>query len=757
MHTTSRKYSRNIRTLALLIGIAGGPIPLSAAEPQAEEIVVKAKPESARETTVVPKKARTSDTASLLADEPGVAVQGAGGVSSLPVVHGLADDRVLVYVDGMCLIASCPNHMNPPLSYLDPSQVGELKVYAGISPVSLGGDSIGGTIVARTPEPEFADKGERTVRGEVGSYYRSNGSARGGNLSLGYATDNLNITYRGAIARMDDYSAGKNFKTTTDTGRPGETLPLDVVGSTAYETQNQSLGLALRNDDDLYDATMGYQHVPFQLYPNQRMDMLNNQAYRLNLHYTGKKSWGTLEARLYGERVDHYMDFGKDKKFYYGTAPNIAPGMPMFTKSKTEGARINADIEMSKRDLLRIGAEAQLYRLDDWWPPSPSVLQGGVTFSGMAPNTFWNINGGKRDRYGVFSEWEARWNPEWMTLLGARVELVAMDTGTVQGYNSVANNAMYSEGYLVSATKFNALDRKRNDVNLDLTALTRYIPDDQHTYEVGVAQKTRTPNLYERYVWSRNTMALVMNNFVGDGNGYLGNPDLKPEVARTISASASLHSSDKRMEIKVAPYFTHVSDYIDAVQWNRTTNVAGVNTPGQFGILKYMNQTGRLFGIDVTGLLPLGGNALGEWRFKGLMNYLNGRNLDTGSGLYNVMPLNVKVSVDQNIGSLGNTLEMVTVARKSDVSTPRQELATQGYTLFNWRGSYTMDNLRFDFGVENIFDRLYYLPLGGVYTGQGQTMSMNPATLNPPVYNMPFGIAVPGMGRSVYVGMNYGF
>ena len=71
-------------------------------------------------------RAATSDTASLLRDIPGVSLYGAGGVSSLPSIHGLADDRLRIKVDGMDLIASCPNHMNPALSYLDPTNVGSL-------------------------------------------------------------------------------------------------------------------------------------------------------------------------------------------------------------------------------------------------------------------------------------------------------------------------------------------------------------------------------------------------------------------------------------------------------------------------------------------------------------------------------------------------------------------------------------------------------------------------------------------------------
>jgi iron complex outermembrane receptor protein len=49
----------------------------------------------------------------------------------------------------------------------------------------------------------------------------------------------------------------------------------------------------------------------------------------------------------------------------------------------------------------------------------------------------------------------------------------------------------------------------------------------------------RSPNLYERYTWSTWSMAAVMNNFVGDGNGYIGNIDLKPEKATPLSPPPS--------------------------------------------------------------------------------------------------------------------------------------------------------------------------------------------------------------------------
>src|SRR5690554_3987427 len=70
-----------------------------------------------------PQRAAMSDSAALLRGLPGVTVYGAGGVSSLPVIRGLGDDRLRIKVDGMDLVSACGNHMNPPMSYIDPTNV----------------------------------------------------------------------------------------------------------------------------------------------------------------------------------------------------------------------------------------------------------------------------------------------------------------------------------------------------------------------------------------------------------------------------------------------------------------------------------------------------------------------------------------------------------------------------------------------------------------------------------------------------------
>jgi len=710
----------------------------------------------------------TSDVASLLRDVPGVSLYGAGAVSSLPVIHGLADERLRLTVDDMDLYAACPNHMNTPFSYLDPSQVAAIDVWAGIAPVSAGGDAIGGVIRVESAPPVFAKAGQgRLTQGEAGAFYRSNGNGWGVNLAATHATESFSLGYRGASAESDNYKAGGSFKTYDFTGRAGHTLARDEVGSTAYRARNHQLTAAYKADKHLVEAKVLFQDMPYQLYPNQRMDMLDNQSTKVNLRYAGAFDWGKLTARVYHEEVDHFMDFGADKRYWYGLAsggnnppggnatpcspigPNCAAGMPMYTAAQNTGARLQADLPLSQKDLLRLGTEMVRYRLDDWWEPSGA---------NMWPNTFWNIRDGKRDRTALFGEWEARIDPQWLTLAGLRYERVATDAGPVTGYIHATPPYSGTGGagnQTTDAVAFNNADRSRTFNNWDLTLLAKYTVSATQDIEFGFAHKERAPSLYELYPWSTWQMAALMNNFVGDGNGYVGNLDLKKEKANTLSATFDWHAADRAWAFKATPFYTRVADYIDAVRCG--TGMMG-NCPGsnpatnQFLRLKYANHDARLYGIDLSGKLPLAKTGYGEFGLKGLLNYTNGKNTDTDDGLYNIMPLNAKLTLTHKLGGWDNALEVVMVKGKDEVSRVRNEIETPGYSLVNLRAGYAWKQARVDFGIENLFDRRYFLPTGGAYVGQGTTMT------NPPLPNYPqWGTAVPGPGRSVYAGLNLKF
>lgn len=687
----------------------------------------------------------TGDTAGLFRDVPGVSLYGAGGVSSLPAIRGLADDRLRIKVDGMDLISACGNHMNPPLSYIDPSNVGSATVFAGITPVSVGGDSIGGTILVDSPAPEFSQPGQPVLRkGEAGVFYRSNGGAYGGNLAATVASETVSVSYRASSVQSDNYKAGDSFKPAGLAAAGRGWLDGDEVGSSRYKSINQSVAFGMRRDNHIVELKLGVQDIPYQGYPNQRMDMTGNDSTQVNLGYEGQYDWGKLEARAYREHTRHKMQFGHDKLYWYGSADGVAypdgepcqpaggmngcaAGMPMDTEGDNVGAVAKAEIPLSARDLLSVGGEVQQYRLDDWWDPAGKS---------MWPNTFWNINDGQRDRLAVFGEWDANWNSRWLTQFGLRYETVRMNADEVQGY---------SPTYAADASAFNAADRKKTDHNLDVAALARFTPVSGQIYEFGYAQKTRSPNLYERYSWSTGGMAMRMINMAGDGNGYVGNLDLKPEVAHTLSATADWHDAGaKKWGLKVTPYYTAVDDYINA------TPIASPATTTEFVYLRFVNQDARLYGIDMSGYMPLAENTdYGSFTATGLLNYVRGETTSgTDDHLYNIMPLNVKLALAQRVGRWTNTAEVQLVDAKRDVSAVRNELKTAGYGLLNLRSSYAWKQARIDVGVENVFDRFYNHPLGGAYVGQGKTMSAT---------DVPWGIAVPGMGRSIYTALNVTF
>lgn len=655
------------------------PVPVDAAAPPAETVEPLDRAVLSG-SDLAGRKIGTSDAAQLLKDIPGLSMQTGGGVSSLPVIHGMADDRLKQVVNGMTLTSACPNHMNPPLSYIDAESVGRIEVLPGVTPVSNGGDSIGGTIVVESAPPAFAE-GDKDMMatGRLSTNYRSNNRNITTTGSLTGATRDVSLNYTGSLGRAGNYHRG------------GDNEPVQV---SHFRKEEHSVTVAGRRAGDVLAVQAGYSHTPTEGFPNQRMDLVDNHSRFANVRFDGHYGWGDLALRGYWQGVDHKMDFLDRVK--------STGAMPMLTEAQDMGYSAKADIPLNKRDTLRIGNEFHRFMLEDWWPPTSNTANGG-----MSPNDFLNINGGERNRLGTFAEWEAKWAPQWTSLLGIRNDTVWMDTGNVQGYSG--NNGGTIR-YATDAAAFNALDHSKTDVNFDVTALVRYDHDKASTYQAGYARKSRSPNLYERYTWSQGDMASTMNTWFGDGNGYVGDVDLKPEVAHTISLGADWHDPAKKVwGVKVTPYYTYVQDYIDA---DLIRNFTGTR-PG-YGLYRFANHDAELFGVDIAGNRELMDDiSLGRAVLKASLSWTRGRNLDTGDNLYNVMPLNARLGVDHQLGGWSSGVDVQVVDSKDFVSSTRKENTTPAYALLNLRTAYEWDNLILSAGIDNVLNKRYHEPLGG--------------------------------------------
>lgn len=677
------------------------------AQSAGNEIVL---PEQKVIVTALAKRYQPSgDAAQMLSDMPGYGVAAGGGVSGLPVVNGFADDRLKIRIDGMEITSACANHMNAPLSYIDPSQVQRIRLIAGVTPVSAGGDSTGGTIEVQSQAPVFAEAGAGMLtQGSIGVSGRSVNRSVSGNVTASAATDTLAIGYSGAYTRSRSYEDGHGDR---------------VLGSMA-ESINQAIVLAVKGDGQQLTLRAGVQHIPYQGFPNQYMDMTDNHGQFANLAWQGNFGWGVLDARAYWQQTNHEMGFFSSER----------PGtMPMVTQGRNTGVALQESVPTAAGE-LRLGQEFHGFRLDDYWPAVPGSMM-------MGPRTWLNINGGRRDRAVLFGELETRHDARWTSVLGLRGESVRMETGEVQSYGT----GMMNMADTMAAAAFNSRPRRQRDTNIDATALARFVPDAASNYEFALARKVRSPNLYERYSWGRGTMAMTMTNWFGDGNGYVGNIDLKPETAYTAAFTADWHGAgDDSWFVRINPYYSRVNNYIDA------DVLAPFNPYMQMGakgnLLRFANHDAALYGVNLSWQTPLAASPRwGKFTATGNAAYTRGKRSDSGDGdLYRMMPFNALLGIEHAVGAWSNRAEMKMVARKDRVDARRLEPQTAGYAIVNLRSSMAVGKASVNVGVSNIFNRAYADPLGGVYLSGLQA---NGGALQ----------ALPAEGRSIDLGLQLKF
>jgi iron complex outermembrane receptor protein len=644
-----------------------------------------------------------SDTAALL---PGSNVAAGGAVSGLPVLRGLADDRIRTLVDGVPVSAACPMHMNPALSYIDPSSVAHVTVLPGVTPVSLGGDSIAGTIVVGSARPDFTDDGEPVRQsGEASSIYRSNASSVALAASSTLASSDVVASYQGSGLRSGDYHDGRG----------------DRIAASRVEDSNQQVTFARHDGTNVYQVQAGVQYLPYEGFPNAAMDLTGNVAEFVNLRYWGDLPWGKLSASGYFDSKSHDMNGDAPDRYPPSPVDITSMGlMPTHEQGEDFGYRVELAIASSVGDTVRLGSELHGQRLDDRWPGSPV----GMMFD------YVNLNHASRTQLGTFAEWQRSWNARWSLLLGVRNDTLWMNTGPVQGYDGVDP----------TASAFNSQDRARTDVNFDATAVVRYQPDDTQSYELGLARKTRSPNVYERYAWGTSTVGMI--SWFGDGNGYTGNPDIKPEMAYTLSASGQWHGAADHWHFDLTPYFTRIENYIGVI------SICGPLCTGlPAAQLEFANHEARLYGADAAGsyVFPMP-SAYGILRLTGDAGFVRGRDLTTNTNLYRMMPLNGTITLEHQWRAWLNRVEVRAVAAKTRLDTVRLEPATGGFATVALRTAYIWRALRVDLAVTNLFNRQYADPLAGRWQSG--------------LYAPGFAATIPGlpaMGRSTDVGLTFTF
>ncbi|WP_445773438.1 TonB-dependent receptor [Shewanella sp.] len=618
-------------------------------------------------------------SAERLLSKQGVDFSQAGGVSALPVLNGMMGDRIKVLIDGSDITSSCANHMNPPLSYVAANQIATAQVIAGVSPVSAGGDNIAGVIHINSLEPVFNDSKQLIWdSGIVSAGYRSNSDTHLASVNSTMASEALSFSYQGAYEDANSYTDGHGNK----------------VLDTLYQVQNHALLSAWKDDSQQIAVKLTHQHIPFQGFANQYMDMTNNDSYGALVRYQlSLDNEGLFTAQANWQRVEHEMGF---------FTPEKTGMMPMETTGNDLSYQLHWQLPITNQSTLLLGQEYYLYQLDDSWP----AIEGS---SMMGPNDYININNGKRKRAAVFAQWQETLNTQWWISAGVRYEYVTTRADEVQPYNTMSLMGMTNVNALAADT-FNQSDRQRNHHIIDATLLAKYQLSDTEIVELGLARKSRSPNLYERYSWGQSTMATTMIGWYGDGNGYVGNLDLQEETAHTFSAAYQLTQDD--LSASATAWYSMITDYIDANVLSSFTSTG--NDLSKRNILQFTNVNARLFGARMDAAYQLTENNYGQWSTAASISMTRSERDDTNEPLYQIKPLQTELALQHQLGDWQNNVSWQWVAAKDRVDNNRLENTTDSYSLINVTSTIEWQNTTLAVSVKNLLDHYYQLPLGGV-------------------------------------------
>lgn len=620
------------------IVVTGQPIPEAAVVDQTPELQL-----------------RDPDTASLLNQIPGAAVIRNGPLTGIAQLHGLSGDRVKILVDGMAITPACPFSMDPPLHYASPSSLHTLTVLAGITPVSLGGDSIAGTVLAEPAPPRFATDEHPLWSSDLGSFYRSSNDGYGFNGEFALASENLRAAYSGS------WETGENLRFPGGQAR-------DTAFDEYLEQEGRVAGKALGG---VLEAFGGVSRTRNAGAPAVPMDMLKDDSWRVGMRHIGEFEFGELDSRIAFHSIDHLMN-------NYSLRP-LAPGAARLFSPATSD-------DLSGRVAATFPRDTNTFRagMDFHWNAFDAFVQNAD--NGRQQNT---LNDATRSRIGSYLEWQKSWSEQWTSLVGVRNDTVWSDTDNIETFFPLA---------AADAAAFNARSHYRIFPDFDGMISVRYKPDEHSNYELAFARKTRAPSLLELYLYT----PFAASAGASDGRTYLGNLDLEPEVSHQVALTGDWHRDG--WGLKVTPYYNFVSDYIQGTPISRLVN--------GLPVLQYENvDRADLYGVDAEAHYDL----TKEFSLHGQLSYVRGIDRDNGDNLYQIPPLHGILSLEYDSGAWHSAVEGVLAARQDKVSAYNGETPSPGYALLNLRAGYTFrQHLNVELSLENLFDKRYSNHLAGV-------------------------------------------
>lgn len=692
----------NQRLIAVAVATASAGVSIAQAQPVEEMVIIGVRDTHTvrtDDTMVAP-----ADTAELLKEMPGANVNRNGELTGIPQYRGMHGQRVNVSINGSHISSGGPNAMDTPLHYAPVAVLESLTIRRGIAPVSAGQETIGGQMNAVTYHGEYGNSNEYELGGRL--YVGGQTVNDGGVGSLFLSLVNRNQIFRGMVMREE--ASDSEFAD-------------GIIRPSSYDRDRYDLGFSTRHGDHEFTFDFSRNDTNDAGTVALAMDIEAVDTDMFNASHT----WDTGDFRL-STKVSYNDVMHLMSNFHMRVPPQ---DKSRYRRTLAEGSNTHFVVDLE----LPTASGSWKFGVDGNFEDHNATI-GNPNAAAFEINSFSDVT---RDILGLYIERSQSLTSEIGLDAGVRFNRVTMNSGSISANLNPMNATsgmpfMMNNMAEVLAMQFNNSDLKQRDYNTDWFARLSIDSSRDLIWYVGAAQKMRAPSYQERYLW----MPLGITAGLADGNLYVGNPNLKPEVSHEIEIGFDLDAGPFSLYPRL--FARNVKDYI---QGTPSTNMLANNFAqmmanmgmGQPDPLQWNNVEARFRGMDMEASFRINST----WQLRAVGSIIEGERRDIDDDLYRISPDNIMLALDYTGSQWTGSLETVRYSHQERVSTTNKEQETDGYTLVNLSASYRpTNNSELGLGVNNLLDKNYENHLGGY------NRAMNP--------DIAPGARVPGLGRSFY-------
>lgn len=564
-----------------------------------------------------------------------------------PMLNNMSSERLQLTIDGMHIFGACTDKMDPITSYVDVSNLSDVKVSSGQEGASYG-PTIGGAIDLIKKKHDYCHIG---WLGSVNFGYESNSNLFTAATRVKYSNDKFFVDADFIFRDADNYKAGKRT----------------LIPFSQFQKYNTSLSIGVKiNNKNSLTGSFTFDNAVNIGYPALPMDVALARAYIASVQHSASyinsfiDEWTT---RVYFNTITHIMDDTK--------RPIVPIHMDMPGWSTTSGlySKINGAHKRQKMALT----------LNAYWNKSKAEMTmypNDTSRKSMFMYTWPDVH---TIYAGVNLANNFSWKPMHTIKYGASIGFHRNFVASEFGLNSMR-------------IFYPTMSAGKNRIIVGLqTAYT--LAKNNWEYSIAMAYGERAPSISEAYGF------YLFNSF--DAYDYIGNPYLKNE--KSIELHTALAYKMKKIKWNFGLNYFHILDYIIGIpNTNYIAMTLNANGVKEYQALESVNIVSTECGMEYRPHPSV--------KTRVALSYNFGRDFNK-QNMPLVRPFSFKAGLTYNIKGLEMEMNVEGASKQYAHSAFYGEKAKPAYAIVNFAAGYSLPikahQLHFRVGIENMADTYY--------------------------------------------------